>query len=882
MRALLLVLLVLLAGLGVEAKRKKGKTSKRPGRAVEELSAPLLILVDDIDDRIANASSSEPSSFESNCSTVTASGSARPDVPELPPGASGCTLRSALEMANAIGGGAKVRIVLRPGRFRLRARLPEVTGAIEVVGAPGRRKPRPKPAPLKAAVGEKELKRLEAKRADEWDDVDLHFQKEPTGQSRPIGTVIDAGQAFQHFRTAAGSELRLQDVRLEEGRAMGGSDDPRAAVGGAISALGKVVLENVVVRKNRAINGGAIYTEAPLDARDSLFEYNFAEECGGMMYAAAFGGARTISACKIHVNQEASCTRRPAEPADEPRARPKGGSAVGKVAATKSAGKTVFAFDDDDDDDDEAPPPPPPRAAAEPDTRGAIFEGPRLCEPPPPPPKKGGAKRAEPEGRRRAAAGGERYDPREGVKRQPQEGVKRQPREPPPPQAPPPRPPPRRTAVDAVFEELERIAELPDSDDDDDDDDENERDADFDEDDFDDDDDGEEWSARAGGRRRRRPRRREPPAPPEPPKECHPEKHGGETGGVHELSCVPGWWRRGRRQPTECLIWRSTSNCSGIDGDRNPAKDKDCYAFIPDGESGYCECAGGREAAHSDCSHEPFTCEQECRKMREARRRRKNAERRERGEPVPPPPPPPPPLYAIGAFGGAGSGRTGLLDGLGLYCSDGSWTSIAGSPPSRESRWEFVCPGWEVCRDANETCADWAKRGECVKNPAYMTAHCMQSCNACPELKVPAEAQGLVALDVRAGKMVDALRLQCAPPEPEAADAEDDDEEAAEAPREGGKVYTMAPDGATRLEEELVLDEMGEPVAEKRKRPRNPNITASEWFGGKGGYECELACSSENHTEGWRVGGFITSLTVAAGQRVDRIELTKCSKDVDI
>ena len=50
----------------------------------------------------------------------------------------------------------------------------------------------------------------------------------------------------------------------------------------------------------------------------------------------------------------------------------------------------------------------------------------------------------------------------------------------------------------------------------------------------------------------------------------------------------------------------------------------------------------------------------------------------------------------------------------------------------------------------------------------------------------------------------------------------------------------------------------------------------------QGGDECGLACASENHTEGWRVGGFITSLSVAAGMRVDRIELTKCSKDVDI
>ena len=48
--------------------------------------------------------------------------------------------------------------------------------------------------------------------------------------------------------------------------------DPRASLGGAVCAFGKLVLSNVVMRNNRAINGGAIYTEAPLDARNSHFE----------------------------------------------------------------------------------------------------------------------------------------------------------------------------------------------------------------------------------------------------------------------------------------------------------------------------------------------------------------------------------------------------------------------------------------------------------------------------------------------------------------------------------------------------------------------------------------------------------------------------------
>lgn len=41
------------------------------------------------------------------------------------------------------------------------------------------------------------------------------------------------------------------------------------------------------------------------------------------------------------------------------------------------------------------------------------------------------------------------------------------------------------------------------------------------------------------------------------------------------------------------------------------------------------------------------------------------------------------------------------------------------------------------CVDKHENCADWAKRGECEKNPLYMVGneeaegYCMKSCNVC-------------------------------------------------------------------------------------------------------------------------------------------------------
>lgn len=36
-----------------------------------------------------------------------------------------------------------------------------------------------------------------------------------------------------------------------------------------------------------------------------------------------------------------------------------------------------------------------------------------------------------------------------------------------------------------------------------------------------------------------------------------------------------------------------------------------------------------------------------------------------------------------------------------------------------------------TCRDDNQSCADWAKHGECNRNPGYMLIHCQKSCNNC-------------------------------------------------------------------------------------------------------------------------------------------------------
>ena len=56
----------------------------------------------------------------------------------------------------------------------------------------------------------------------------------------------------------------------------------------------------------------------------------------------------------------------------------------------------------------------------------------------------------------------------------------------------------------------------------------------------------------------------------------------------------------------------------------------------------------------------------------------------------------------------------------------------------------------------------------------------------------------------------------------------------------------------------------------------------SEWFGGTGGHECALTCNSHNLTDGWRTGGVVQGVTVSSGQRVDRLELARCSKDLEV
>jgi hypothetical protein len=41
------------------------------------------------------------------------------------------------------------------------------------------------------------------------------------------------------------------------------------------------------------------------------------------------------------------------------------------------------------------------------------------------------------------------------------------------------------------------------------------------------------------------------------------------------------------------------------------------------------------------------------------------------------------------------------------------------------------CSASPNCKDGNSSCASWASRGECTRNPAYMHQNCKRSCNKC-------------------------------------------------------------------------------------------------------------------------------------------------------
>ena len=79
-----------------------------------------------------------------------------------------------------------------------------------------------------------------------------------------------------------------------------GVDDPRGTMGGAVNALGRLLMKNTALRGHRAINGGALYTEGKVSIERSVMTFNTADRCGGMIYSA---GKTTIDSCKLESNR---------------------------------------------------------------------------------------------------------------------------------------------------------------------------------------------------------------------------------------------------------------------------------------------------------------------------------------------------------------------------------------------------------------------------------------------------------------------------------------------------------------------------------------------------------------------------------------------------
>ena len=210
-----------------------------------------------------------------------------------------CTLRAALETGNGLSGGEmRAVVIMRPGRFRLSGRLPDLTGNIELRGADLAQLPKPIKRSKKDKSGgggggggatgasAKQTKEELALQKDADDYKDRDFRP-GHHQLAPVASTVDGGGRHQILRTGYGSSLIVQSVRFEHGVATDeGSDDPRASIGGALCVSGTLALNNSIIRGCRAINGGGLYTEQKASLTHSILTDNAADRCGGLIYTA--------------------------------------------------------------------------------------------------------------------------------------------------------------------------------------------------------------------------------------------------------------------------------------------------------------------------------------------------------------------------------------------------------------------------------------------------------------------------------------------------------------------------------------------------------------------------------------------------------------------
>lgn len=213
-----------LAGIGVQPQCGDGADNDGDGdtdfpddtqcaSARSLLEEPDVLAVDDASD------AGDASPGDGNCATVAAT----------------CTLRAAVQEANATPGPARID-------------LPEGTYALTLPGGDEDL----------AASGDLDL----------LDDVDI------VGSGDRTLTVVDAGNADRLFQIHGDSRVRIQGMTLINGQ----QDDSFALPeGGAIYNEGDLTVSDVVVRDNLAENAGGVMSLGPLLVEDSLFEENRAD-----------------------------------------------------------------------------------------------------------------------------------------------------------------------------------------------------------------------------------------------------------------------------------------------------------------------------------------------------------------------------------------------------------------------------------------------------------------------------------------------------------------------------------------------------------------------------------------------------------------------------
>ena len=195
----------------------------------------LVISVDDLEDRVVEGEAEGPPRSRSAWCQVANLGGHQ--------GGGRCTLRAALELAATAGEGTAVTLALPRGRFRLAATLPEVVGTVQIVGSEGTG---PAGTETKGAPVFQHSDGPPDNRGSKLGDhigFDPHYERPPhkgaPGCTSPVGTVLDGVEQHQILRTGRASSLHLMTLRLENGRAMRELEgDPRASLGGAVSALG--------------------------------------------------------------------------------------------------------------------------------------------------------------------------------------------------------------------------------------------------------------------------------------------------------------------------------------------------------------------------------------------------------------------------------------------------------------------------------------------------------------------------------------------------------------------------------------------------------------------------------------------------------------------